>query len=276
MSGFSLDGRIQYRQMEMPCLTLRDEFLLHHQRKDIADLNTNGKVGGLLVVCAMITSFMDNEAWWYTACRPHACSSKGSSLYTCDGDYSIIPRYSVKVEVCDGKDSTYLILGDEHIEKLLEISCKDMLSTISDPSVAAYPAIFDHLIGMRMLFLVETTTTNNVQEGCIRVKTICTDRELMRMCLKGQYFRVDRRPRTTIAVMLGETSNARQFTHAECSSYASARPAENFATASSGTAQRSGAGSASVNYNQQINAEMNNTPQVVKHCVHMTQRSTDG
>ncbi|KAJ1404933.1 Nucleic acid-binding, OB-fold [Sesbania bispinosa] len=273
MSGISLEGKIQFRQMEMPCLTLRDEFLLHHKKSDICDLNTNGE-GGLFVVCAIITSLLENEAWWYTAYRPHACSSKGSSLYTCDGDYSIIPRYSVKVEVCDGTALTYLLLGDEHIEKLMQMSCRDMLSTLENPSSGGYPAIFDVLIGMRMLFLVQTIRSTNVHECYLRVKTLCTDRELIQMWLKGQYFHVDRR--TTIAAMLGATRNAAPFSHAECSLYASARPVENFPTASSTTGHQSAGGSASVNNNHETNPAPHNTPQVDKHCVHVIQRSQEG
>ncbi|KAJ1432730.1 Nucleic acid-binding, OB-fold [Sesbania bispinosa] len=251
MSGISLEGKIQFRQMEIPCLTLRDEFLLHHKKSDICDLNTNGE-GGLFVVCAIITLLLENKAWWYTACRPHACSSKGSSLYTCDGDYSIIPRYYVKVEVCDETALTYLLLGDEHIEKLMQMSCRDMLSKL------------------------ETTRSTNVHEGCLRVKTLCIDRELIRMWLKGQYFRVDRRPRKTIAAMLGATRNAAPFSHAECSSYASARPVDNFPTASSAAGHQSAGGSASINNNHETNPAPHNTPQVDKHCVHVIQRSQEG
>ncbi|KAJ1436553.1 Nucleic acid-binding, OB-fold [Sesbania bispinosa] len=38
--------------------------------------------------------------------------------------------YSLKVEVSNDKDATYLILGDEDVESLVHVSCKDLLSSM--------------------------------------------------------------------------------------------------------------------------------------------------
>ncbi|KAJ1417293.1 Nucleic acid-binding, OB-fold [Sesbania bispinosa] len=126
LSGMSLDRKIQYRNMDMPC-------------------------GGCFVICATITALVENEAWWFSACCPHACSSKGSSLFTCDGNFSVVPRYFVKVEVSDGKDLTHLQIGDEDIEKLVNVSCTELLSKMENPNSTTYPKMFNTLLGERRI-----------------------------------------------------------------------------------------------------------------------------
>ncbi|KAJ1407466.1 hypothetical protein SESBI_24273 [Sesbania bispinosa] len=140
LSGITVDGRIQYRNLEIPCVSLWDEFLYYYHKKDIGELNKQGK-GGCFVICATITSLVENEARWYLACRPHACSSMASSIYTCDGDFSIIPKFSVKVEVSD---------------------------RIENSQSTNYPDVFNRLIGKRMLFVVETKSFTDVHEGCFK------------------------------------------------------------------------------------------------------------
>ncbi|KAJ1380258.1 Nucleic acid-binding, OB-fold, partial [Sesbania bispinosa] len=165
LSGVCIDGKIQFKNMDMPSISLRDEFLYFYHKKDIGGLNKQGK-GGCFVICAKIISLVDEEAWWYSACRPHACSSMGSSIYICDGNFSVIPKYSVKVEVTDGKEN---------------------------PNSKEHPEIFYCLVGMRLMFVVETKSFCDVQEGCFKVLRTCGDKELVTMFLKDHFFRADRK-----------------------------------------------------------------------------------
>ncbi|KAJ1408929.1 Nucleic acid-binding, OB-fold [Sesbania bispinosa] len=201
------DGKIQYQHLDMPCLSLRDEFFLYHPHKEVGDLHQTQQ-GGVFVVCAKITDILEDEVWWYSDCKPRTCSRKGPALYSCDGSYAIVPRYNVKVEISDSNDSTYLSLGDDAVHKLLK-----------EPHTTKLPHIFNTLIGKRMLFLVKKKAAHHLQEGCFRMKRVCDDKELVRMFFKGHFFRADRKPKATVARMLGEPRNTQQFHHEQGSSF---------------------------------------------------------
>ncbi|KAJ1380360.1 Nucleic acid-binding, OB-fold [Sesbania bispinosa] len=209
-SAISPDGKIQYQHLDMPCLSLLDEFFLYHPRRQVGELNQTEQVG-VFVVCATITGLLENQPWWFSSYKPRSCSSKGPSLYSCDGSYSLIPRYNLKVEISDGHDTTYLSLGDADVHKLINISCKDLLSTLQVPHNNNPPQVFNSLIGKRMLFLVKKVSNSDLQEGCFKVKRVCADKELVRMFFKGHFFRSDHKPKATVARMLGELRNTHQF-----------------------------------------------------------------
>ncbi|KAJ1410883.1 Nucleic acid-binding, OB-fold [Sesbania bispinosa] len=258
LSGISTEGKIQYRNMDMSCVILRDEFLYFYHKKDIGQLNKQGK-GGCFVICATITGFAENEAWWYSACRPHACSSMGSSIYTCDGNFSVIPRYSLKIEVSDGAESTYLQLGDEDVEVLVNVKCSELISNLQPAQSITYPEVFNCLLRKRMLFVVETKSFCDVDEGCIKVLRACAYKEL---------------PISRIAGLLGERGMTRKQNFDEGSSYASALPGDNFTPKGSATFNCSSAASASVNnLTNLITPDPQTEPSVDKHCVHFTTRT---
>ncbi|KAJ1427595.1 Nucleic acid-binding, OB-fold [Sesbania bispinosa] len=273
LSGITVDGRIQFRSLEMPCLSLRDEFLYFYHKKDIAELNKQGK-GGCFVICATVTSLVEDDAWWYSACRPHACTSMASSIYTCDGNFSIIPKFSVKVEVSDGIEVTYLQIGDLDMEQLLNVTCTNLISTLENPQSTNYPDVFNRLIGKRMLFVVETKTFTDVDEGCFKVLRTCDDKKLIRMFVQNHFYRADLKPVPRIASLLGERRVAPQSNHDEGSSYASARPGDNFTPQGSATFMSSSAASASVNnFTLPMSASPQVEPPVDKKCVHFTRRT---
>ncbi|KAJ1375326.1 Nucleic acid-binding, OB-fold [Sesbania bispinosa] len=258
LSGISTEGKIQYRNMDMSCVSLRDEFLYFYHKKDIGQLNKQGK-GGCFVICATITGFAENEAWWYSACRPHACSSMGISIYTCDGNFSVIPRYSLKIEVSDGAESTYLQLGDEDVEVLVNAKCSELISNLQPAQSITYPEVFNCLLGKQMLFVVETKSFCDVDEGCIKVLRACADKEL---------------PISRIAGLLGERGMTRKQNFDEGSSYASALPGDNFTPKGSATFNCSLAASASVNnLTNLITPDPQTEPPVYKHCVHFITRT---
>ncbi|KAJ1382579.1 Nucleic acid-binding, OB-fold [Sesbania bispinosa] len=125
----------------------------------------------------------------------------------------VLNRYSVKVEVSDGKDLTHLQIGDEDIERLVNVSCRELISRMEKPHSTTYPEIFNCLIGKRMLFVVETKSFFDVHEGCFKVLRTCADKEL---------------PMSTIAGLLGERRIAPPCNHDKGSSYANAIPETHF------------------------------------------------
>ncbi|KAJ1377219.1 Nucleic acid-binding, OB-fold [Sesbania bispinosa] len=217
-ADISLDGKIQYQHLDMPCLSLRDEFFLYHPRRRTGDLNQTEQVG-VFVICATIIGLLENQAWWFSSCKTRPCSSKGPSLYSCDGSYSLIPRYNLRVEISDGQDTTYLSLGYADMQRLMKISCEELISKLQVPHSNTPPHVFNSLIGKRMLFLVKTFQTSSLQEVDFKVKRVCDDKELVRMFYKGHFFRSDRKPKATIARMLGEPRNTHQFHHGHGSSH---------------------------------------------------------
>ncbi|KAJ1390122.1 Nucleic acid-binding, OB-fold [Sesbania bispinosa] len=151
-----------------------------------------------------------------------------------------------QVEVSDGKDITYLLLGDEDVYKLLQVPCEELLTKIQDLDGPMYPPIFERLIGESMLFLVECKQVSyNFNEDCFKVIRVCVERELIRMFLRGEMFSHEGGTSSTIARLVGAPGDEAYYHHGDCSSYASAMPDENFHTADSNVGQMSSSSSVS-------------------------------
>ncbi|KAJ1395664.1 Nucleic acid-binding, OB-fold [Sesbania bispinosa] len=225
MSGINLEGKLNFVNMVIPSLSLRDEFLLYHYRKRIDQLMRRGQ-GGLYVVWGRIIGFIEDEMWWFSSCKHYACMSEGSSVYACDGDYAIIPRYNIKVEVSDGDNVAIFKLGDEDVQNFVKVPCKELLASLENAQSSTYPGIFNQLIGKSVLFLVEKRRTFfDVRPSCFNVKRVCAEPEIVRMFLRGEFFNADRRTRSTIARILGVQGDAEHFNTCQGSSHASAMPA---------------------------------------------------
>ncbi|KAJ1377419.1 Nucleic acid-binding, OB-fold [Sesbania bispinosa] len=232
MSGLSLENKVQYKDMDTPNLSLRDEFLLYHSRRQLGQLLKRGEAG-MYVVWATITSIVQNDAWWYTVATHRTCTGEGSASTNCDGFYTVVPRYKLRVEATDGSDITILLLDDEDVETLLKISCKALIDSIKGPDLKTYPCIFNCLVGQNM-------------QGCFKVKRVCAETEIIRMFVKGEFFRLDRMTRSTIARLLGKHGDAKHFNIAEGSSHATCIPLDNFLTYRSEIGQLSSSSSVSV------------------------------
>ncbi|KAJ1414962.1 Nucleic acid-binding, OB-fold [Sesbania bispinosa] len=275
INGIKLDNRVEYINLHMPNLTLRDEFLLYHPRRQIAQVLSREELG-LFVVWGRIISLMEEENWWFTESKHHTCASQGNPLQPCDGYFSVIPRYHLKVEVFDNEDECKFLLGDEDVHKLLDVSCKDLLPSIEDPNSELYPPIFEKLIDKSMLFLVEKKFPNSyVNDGYFKVKRVCDVPELIRMYLRGQFFRLHHTTRDTVAKLLGVEGPVLHSNNAHESSHASALAVDNFSTTASDIAQASSSNSVSFN-NQNIGitpnipVEESDVEPVDKHCLDST------
>ncbi|KAJ1421433.1 hypothetical protein SESBI_13651 [Sesbania bispinosa] len=242
----------------MPNLTLRDEFLIYHPRRQISQLLSREELG-LYVVWGRIISLMEEEDWWFTHTKHHRCAAEGSPLQPCDGYYSLIPRYHLKVEVFDNEDQCKFLLGDE-----------------DDPNSPLYPAVFERLINKSMLFLVEKKLPGSyANDGYFKVQRVCDVPELIRMYLRGHLFRLDRNTRDTIANLLGAEEVALHFNKGHESSHASALPGDNFSTVASDIGHASSSNTVSFNnqnigIRSDIDVEESNIEPVDKHCLDST------
>ncbi|KAJ1434112.1 hypothetical protein SESBI_05678 [Sesbania bispinosa] len=163
-SSVSLEGKLNYVNMDLPSLSLRDEFLLHHPRKFLGQLMRRGKAR-LIVVFITISGILEDDSW-----------------------------YNLRVQVNHDGDVSHFTFGDEDVENIIQVSCKDLLTSLEGDGANTYPAIFHHLP------------------------------EIVRMFLREEFFGADRRTRTTIARFLGKEGDDEHFNNCEGSSHASALP----------------------------------------------------
>ncbi|KAJ1389292.1 Nucleic acid-binding, OB-fold [Sesbania bispinosa] len=252
MSGFILEAKLNLTDMETPNISLRDEFLLYYSRMDLGKLQTKEEAG-VYVVWATITSILKNDIWWYTVAKHLPCNTEDTSLFNCDGYYTVIPKFKLKIEVCDGNDITYLIIGDEDMQKLLKTSCKHLLATLKGEDTSAYPRIFNRLIGQNMLFLVEKRTTLcHVKDGIFKVN----------------------RTTSTIGHLLGKKGYGEHFNVTDNNSHASGYPVDNFMPTDSEIGQESSSSSVSMhNHYGAHNSDSHSGEPMEKHCVHFTSTS---
>ncbi|KAJ1409035.1 Nucleic acid-binding, OB-fold [Sesbania bispinosa] len=169
---------------------------------------------------------------------------EGRPLFSCDGYYIVIPRYNLKIEVSNGNDVTYFLLGDDDVHKLLKISCKDLLPSIEDPNSDIYPLVFTQLLEKELLFLVEKKNNgSSVNERCFK-------------------------KRCTVGHLLGNEGDALHVNNLQESSHASALPTDNFLSAWSDMGQPSSSSSASVNdLSAGWNSQLDTGEAIDKHCL---------
>ncbi|KAJ1403514.1 Nucleic acid-binding, OB-fold [Sesbania bispinosa] len=160
---------------------------------------------GMYVVWGRIIVLHESESWWNSSCNHQPATLQQQSMFTCDLCYSVVPRFNLKLEVSDGIGLTYIVLLDEDVERLVNASCKELLSSQDGSTSQSYPPIFQRLIGKAMLFLVEKKPgINHLNEGCFIAKRLCAEPEIVRMFLRGEFFRIDRQTRSTIGKFLGK------------------------------------------------------------------------
>ncbi|KAJ1412105.1 Nucleic acid-binding, OB-fold [Sesbania bispinosa] len=180
-TGATMEGKIQYMTIEVPDMILCEEFLNSHPRVDVSQLKEPNEPG-LYVVWGTIVGMLENGSWWYSSCKDGFGRCQSSSVSSSAGHKFMVQRYTLTVKVCDGKSSSFLVLGDERVEALIRIPCRTLLATLEDRNPVVYPSIFSQLIGKNMLFIVEKD--NNPKPSFLEVKDICSDRQVMRMFLK--------------------------------------------------------------------------------------------
>ncbi|KAJ1384444.1 Nucleic acid-binding, OB-fold, partial [Sesbania bispinosa] len=138
-----------------------------------------------------------------------------------EGQVYKVSKYNLKVEVSDGEDSTYFLLGDDDVQRLLKVPCEELMQAVQHPDDPLYPPIFEQLIGQNMLFLAEVQKRmSTIEEGCFKTMK-------------------------PITRLVGHGEHTKDYPSPVCSSQAGALPHENFCTANSDVGEPSSSSSVS-------------------------------
>ncbi|MCH80240.1 replication factor A protein [Trifolium medium] len=162
---------------EWPKPSVEDEFLRMHPKKSVGELN-NLCDAGVFVVCAQVVRVVDGQDWWYPACKCHKAVVPESGSYFCSACdrcvFQVIPRFRVKIEVTDGKDSCVFVLFDSDVSYMMEKSCAFFVARAKAKIVGPHPIEFDSLVGKKMLFAVDKSVKqSSVGDGSCRVRRVC-------------------------------------------------------------------------------------------------------
>ncbi|KAJ1391441.1 hypothetical protein SESBI_36682 [Sesbania bispinosa] len=168
---------------------LFDEFLRLYPRKYVNELQITEEEG-IFIVDATIVSVMNQEQWWYGACKCHKAVTPDSGLYYCSNCSThvveVTPRYKLRVEVFRWDDSTSFILFDSDCVYLLGKTCKELLSESRGLKAGELPPDFRGLIGKDLLFKVEKTSEYAFNyDDSFKVKKVCDDKEIIQQFKKS-------------------------------------------------------------------------------------------
>ncbi|XP_057444947.1 replication protein A 70 kDa DNA-binding subunit C-like [Lotus japonicus] len=163
-----------------PAVPLFEDFMNNNAKKTIAGLNETAE-DGCFIVLAKVVGLLQDDQWWYFACKCHKAVTYDDGLYYCGGCFKhvmdVIPRYRIKLEVSDESDCATFILFDYDAQNLLMKSCKEVLAYVKDPKCAEFPPMIeDILVGRELLFKVEKKSNSLFQyDESYRIKRVCDD-----------------------------------------------------------------------------------------------------
>ncbi|KAJ1390611.1 hypothetical protein SESBI_37352 [Sesbania bispinosa] len=165
---------------------LSDEFLRLYPRKYVNELQITEE-GGIFIVDATIVFVMNEEQWWYGACKCHKAVTLDGGLYYCSNCSThvveVTPRYKLRVEVFRWDDSASFILFDSDCVYLLGKTCKELLRGLK---AGEHPPDFRGLIGKDLLFKVEKTIEYAFSyDDSFKVKKVCDDKEIIQLFKKS-------------------------------------------------------------------------------------------
>ncbi|CAJ2638179.1 unnamed protein product [Trifolium pratense] len=164
---------------DRPRPTFEEEFLHMHPKKSIAELKSVYE-SGIFVVCAEVVRVVNGHDWWYPACKCHKAVVPDSGSYFCSSCdrhvFHVIPRFRVRFEVTDGKDTCVFAIFDSDMSYMMEKSCAFFVAQSKGKIAGPYPNEFDSLAGKKMLFVVDKSANQSiVGEGGSRVRRVCMD-----------------------------------------------------------------------------------------------------
>ncbi|XP_057419428.1 replication protein A 70 kDa DNA-binding subunit C-like [Lotus japonicus] len=163
-----------------PSVPIFEDFMNNYPKKTICALNETTE-DGLFIVYGTVVGLLQDDPWWYFACKCHKAVTFDDGLYFCPGCckhvMDVSARYKIKLEVFDDTDSGNFMLFDSDAHHLIKKSCKDMLGNLKDPKSAEItPLMEEQLVGKELLFKVEKKSNNFFQfDDSYCVKRICDD-----------------------------------------------------------------------------------------------------
>ncbi|XP_057437330.1 uncharacterized protein LOC130729560 isoform X2 [Lotus japonicus] len=163
-----------------PALPMFEDFMNTHPKKSISGLNETAE-DGLFIVLGKVVGLLQDDLWWYFACKCHRAVTYDDGIYYCAGCFKhvmdVIPRYRIKLEVSDEVDSANFVLFDYDAQYLLMKSCKEVLAYVKDPKSGEIPSMIeDILVGKELLLKVEKKSNTLFQyDDSYRIKRVCDD-----------------------------------------------------------------------------------------------------
>ncbi|KAK2415843.1 replication protein A 70 kDa DNA-binding subunit C [Trifolium repens] len=162
-----------------PKPSFEEEFLRILPRKIVSEL-VKFKEDGVFAVCAEVVRIVDGIDWWYPACKCHKAVVPDAGSYFCSSCakhvFNVVPRFRVRIEVTDVKESAIFVVFDAEMSYIMEKSCSFFVAQSKAVNAAPYPIEFDSLIGKKMLFSIDRSATHSmVNESSYRVKRICVN-----------------------------------------------------------------------------------------------------
>ncbi|XP_057425819.1 replication protein A 70 kDa DNA-binding subunit C-like [Lotus japonicus] len=173
-----------FNMIENSVVSVYDDFIKNHPRKTVKSLNETIEDGDF-VVRAKIVTLLEDDSWWYLACKCSRAVMNENGHYYCSGCFRLVnyvaPRFRIKLQVSDGVDSADFVMPDSIAENLLKKTCSQMLNEVEDPNCTRATTVMQEgLVGRDLLFKVEKNLVNVYNfEDPYTVKRVCDDFDLM-------------------------------------------------------------------------------------------------
>ncbi|KAK7255525.1 hypothetical protein RIF29_28938 [Crotalaria pallida] len=165
-------------------VSTEDEYLKLYPKKTLFDLGEE-KEEGVFVVFATIAHVIDDDNWWYPACKCHKSVTADNGMYYCSACrkhvFFVIPRFKVKFEALDDSDVANLVMFDYDVAYLLKKTCSELLARLKEESLGGgVPDEFDALVGKKLLFKVTKNASWVSTFGdTYRVAGVCDDEHII-------------------------------------------------------------------------------------------------
>ncbi|PNY02899.1 replication factor-A carboxy-terminal domain protein [Trifolium pratense] len=167
-----------------PKPAFEDDFLVNYPKISIVNLLESVE-NGIYVVGATVDGLVEGEDWWYPGCSCARIVSADSGAFYCKPctkrPFEMVPRFRVKLKVCDGSGQAIFIVFDDDMNKLLGKHCHELVALSKAKNAGYYPPELELLKGIQLLFKVEKNSGRDVLFiGSFRVKRICNDVSVMK------------------------------------------------------------------------------------------------
>ncbi|XP_057450050.1 uncharacterized protein LOC130741224 isoform X6 [Lotus japonicus] len=140
-----------------------DDMLVVHPKKTIGQLLQTTEKSGIFVVHVGILAVIEEGGWWYPSCRCYTKLTVDNGVYHCGCCErtigKMLPRFSIKLEVFDGFDSTVFLLQDSEAIQLMHSSCVEVVTSEGLPNAVKFPVhLKDMLVGKEILCKIRKST----------------------------------------------------------------------------------------------------------------------
>lgn len=165
-----------------------DDFLNLYPKRTIGDIK-NSAEEGTFVVYGTVTDLVEGDEFWYPSCKCHKAVTPDSGSYYCSSCvkhvFQIVPRFRLKIRVCDGIDDAVFVMFDTDVQQLIGKTCAQVVAESKADCDLTYPAVFDALVGKEILLKVEkrAASSSSLFDISFRVKRACDDSSIIALFL---------------------------------------------------------------------------------------------